>query len=100
MSAMHDPIPVFVRRAGDTNYARCGKSTASSTSHTAFAAERAAAKALGCPESEVRLEPVGSALYYATIAGYCPTAKYQTASDIVGAESRRQNKECSQPATQ
>lgn len=83
-----DPIPVFVRRSGDTNHARCGGSTASSTSHSAFAAERAAAKALGCPESEVRLEPVGSALYYAVRAGECPTAAYQPATDIVRSASR------------
>lgn len=78
-----DPLPVFVRRSGDINHARCGGSRASSTSHSAFAAERAASKALGCPDSEVRLEPVGSALYYAVRAGECPTGAYQTASDIV-----------------
>lgn len=83
-----DPLPVFVRRTGDTNHARCGKSTASSTSHTAFAAEKAAAKALGCPASEVRLEPVGSALYYAVRAGDCPNAQYRPASDIVAAHGR------------
>ena len=84
---MPDPLPVFVRRAGDTNHARCAKSTASSTSHTAFAAEKAAAKALGCPEREVLLQSAGDALFYA-IRSATPVEKYQTASQIVAGSFR------------